>query len=177
MGCCVATGIAFFLLVRQFVLWIGVTFGEHFIQITSPLHKHCAWPFPQTRNKMGQRNHPRKEVILVQVHGHNYTSEESTHLCIKKLDASYSKVIIFLLHAHVRGKHCTAAQPNTTDAPEPQWQWLKDRPCVGSTQTQSIITTSSPQNLHRSQEGNMALKPVFNMPVSHQEGGVLSKRP
>lgn len=112
----------------------------------------------------------------MQVHIHNHISEESTHLCIKNLDAPYSKVIIFLFHAHARGKDCSAATAKQNRCSRAAVT-VTERPRVGSTQTKSMIFTSRPQNLYSIQEENIVLKPVFTMPDREKEGGVLSKRP
>lgn len=76
--------------------------------VTSPLNKHYARLFPQTRNKMGQNYHPRKEMILMQIHICKYVSEESTHLCIKQVGTP-DKVIVFLLPTYCRRNHCSGA--------------------------------------------------------------------
>lgn len=111
----------------------------------------------------------------MQAHIHKYISEESTYVCIRKQDAPSSKVIIFLLHAHVRGKHCSAATAQHHRCSRAAVT-VTERPW-GSTQIKSMIITSSPQNLYSSQKGNNVLKSVFTMPDRKQEGGVLSKRP
>lgn len=77
--------------------WIGQIHSTSFMLVASPLHKHCAHPFPQTRNKMGQKYHEGQKWSSCKYILPN-TSLKKAHTCasnnrrtqlIRKLPSSY----------------------------------------------------------------------------------------